>query len=629
MDFFESQDIARRNTRFLLFLFVLAVISLVLLTNGLLYLLLYFQTPTNMLGLPPSYTWEMFAVVSAGVVTIIGIASLIRLHILKKGGAVIAEMMDGELITEHGGDYQKRVLLNVVQEMAIASGTPVPPVYLIHENAINAFAAGYSPGDAVIGITRGALDSLNRDQLQGVIAHEFSHILNGDMRLNSRLMGVLFGILMLYLIGRTILSPGRGSSGSGRGNSHAAISALGAGLMIIGSVGQFFGNLIKAAVSRQREFLADASAVQFTRNPDGIAGALKRIGGYSGGSVLEHPESEELSHAFFSEGVSFTFSNIMATHPPLQERIKRIEPYWDGAFIEHQEIASESESAVMGFAAGAASSTGEAIDAEAVETAVDHVGNPQATELDRARQILAAIPDAITEAAGEPYSARALVYLLLLDNKAEVRDTQLKHLREAADLGVYDALQKLMAHPIQPAHRIPVLELAYPALRQLSYEQYRLFMTNVDTLIRADNKVGLSEWAVQKMVSKHLAEVFEGQHAEPTYSKLSMVRPHCAVLLSILSHADRKASIPADEAFKAGQAALEENVELLEKSELSFKKLNEALDTLANLHPLRKPKLIKACVKTITADGKVTQVEAELIRTIADTLDCPMPPLAA
>jgi len=225
---------------------------------------------------------------------------------------VIAELIDGELLVNAQGDLNKQKLLNVVEEMAIASGTPVPPVYLIGDPAINAFAAGYSPGDAVIGVTYGAMENLNRDQLQGVIAHEFSHILNGDMRLNIRLIGILYGILMLALLGRTILSGSRG-----RGRTSAGVLAFGAGLMVVGYLGQFFGDLIKAAVSRQREFLADASAVQFTRNREGIAGALKRIGGYKDGSILQHPESAQLSHTFFSEGVSFSFASLMATHPPL------------------------------------------------------------------------------------------------------------------------------------------------------------------------------------------------------------------------------------------------------------------------------------------------------------------------
>ncbi|MBT7369491.1 MAG: M48 family metalloprotease, partial [Gammaproteobacteria bacterium] len=174
MNFFESQDIARRNTKLLLFLFVMAVISLVLLTNLLVFAFINFQDSARMASGQYYYTWETFLAISAAVILLVILSSLFRLGSLRQGGSAVAEMMDGELLVDAGGDLNKRKLLNVVEEMAIASGTPVPPVYLIRDQAINAFAAGYSPGDAVIGITYGAMENLNRDELQGVIAHEFS-----------------------------------------------------------------------------------------------------------------------------------------------------------------------------------------------------------------------------------------------------------------------------------------------------------------------------------------------------------------------------------------------------------------------------------------------------------------------
>lgn len=625
MDFFESQDIARRNTRYLLFLFFLAVALLVALSNLLVFVFINFQNTATVATGAYYYTWEMFVGVSLAVVLLVLIASGIRLLVLKKGGSAIAEMLDGELLVDPGDDLNKRKLLNVVAEMAIASGTPVPPVYLINEHAINAFAAGYSPGDAVIGVTYGAIENLNRDELQGVVAHEFSHILNGDMRLNIRLMGILYGILMLALVGRMILSPGRAGAAASRSRSHAGVMALGAGLMAIGYIGQFFGNLIKAAVSRQREFLADASAVQFTRNPDGIAGALKRIGGYTDGSVLTHPESAEMSHTFFSEGVTFAFSGLMATHPPLEERIKRIEPRWDGQYLQTtstEPVQGEVPAGAMGFASG----TGVGIDAD---DAVAHVGNPDVTQLEAARNILGSIPAPFNEAAREPYSARALVYLLQLSRDNEVRETQLERLKEAADLGVYASLERLLEveDELTTTMRLPLLELAFPTLRQLSYEQYKLFSANLDVLIRADGRVGLSEWAVQKMIRKHLGEVFEGVRSSPKYNNLKPVKKHCEVLLSLLAYCDKQSKARPEDAFAAGQREIELDISLQPKSALNFKTLNQALDTLANLHPLRKPKLLKACIKTITADQVVSDIETELLRTIADTLECPLPPL--
>ena len=619
MDFFESQNRARRNTRFLLLLFILAVASLIILTNLLIFVFVNFQDSARIAMGQYYFSWEVFFAITCGVVVLITLASLFRLLSLRKGGAVIAELMDGELLVNAQGDLNKHKLLNVVEEMAIASGTPVPPVYLIRDPAINAFAAGYSPGDAVIGVTYGAMENLTRDQLQGVIAHEFSHILNGDMRLNIRLMGILYGILMLALVGRTILLGVRG-----RGRAGTSILVIGAGLMMVGYLGQFFGNLIKAAVSRQREFLADASAVQFTRNPKGIADALKRIGGYKTGSVLQHPESAEISHTFFSEGVSFSFASLMATHPPLPERIKRIEPLWNGGFLEstppEPATSAGSTQGVMGF------SSSVNIDADEV---LNHIGNPQQSQVDLARQIIAALPDDYTAAAREPYSARALVYLLMLNQSNEARTQQLSHLKASSDLGVYDALEELISHEhlLNPEMKLPLLEIALPTLRQLSYAQYKMFMANLDVLIRADGRVGLSEWAVLKMISKHLGEVFEAKHTRVRHNTLESVRSHCEVLLSLLAYCDKQSGVSPDVAFVAGKSELGLEVQLKDKKDLSFKKMNAALDALAELHPLRKPKLIKACIKTISADQVVSVIESELLRTIADTLECPMPPM--
>ena len=322
MNFFESQDRARKNTFQLILFFGMAVITLIIMVNVLVMLAFGFIDNTQIAGeqsLWQQMNWQTFSTISAAVVLVVVVGSLYKIMALSSGGKVVAEGLGGQLIAQNTSDLDQRKLLNVVEEMAIASGTPAPPVYLLaQEHGINAFAAGFSPKDAVIGVTQGAIEHLSRDQLQGVIALEFSHIFNGDMRLNIRLIGVLNGILILGIIGYYLLySTSLARRGRGNGKGAAGILALAIGLIVVGFAGTFFGGLIKAAVSRQREYLADASAVQFTRNPEGISGALQRIGGLQFGSVLENPGAAEISHAFFAQGVSGFMQGYQAHRPQL------------------------------------------------------------------------------------------------------------------------------------------------------------------------------------------------------------------------------------------------------------------------------------------------------------------------
>ncbi len=333
MNFFQAQDNARKKTWMLAMLFGAAVLTLLLLTNF--FVALAFGWAGMQTGMTFSQTIAQVPIdswiwISLGVLGVIGVASLYKFFSISGGGRTIAEALGGSLIHQNTRDPQQRQLLNVVEEMALAAGMPVPPVYLIPELSINAFAAGFNTDDAVIGINQGTLDQLSRDELQGVVAHEFSHILNGDTHINLRLIAILHGILFVGMIGYGLLRAG----GFSRRNGLPIVIA-GVGLLIIGYGGTFFGNLIKAAVSRQREFLADASAVQFTRHPEGIADALKKIGGFSMSSHMSNPAAEQASHMFFGAAAQKFSTSLMATHPPLEKRILAIEPGWNGTFLHN------------------------------------------------------------------------------------------------------------------------------------------------------------------------------------------------------------------------------------------------------------------------------------------------------
>ncbi len=640
MDFFQSQDNARKTTGRLVLLFALAVLSLIILTNLLVMFAFGYLQGNTLVNDPEalSFDWNTFLLIGAAVIVIVGAASLYKMASLGSGGEAVAEMLGGRLIVDSSGDLNKQKVLNVVEEMAIASGTPVPPVYLLEdEQGINAFAAGLTPADAVIGVTRGCIDNLSREQLQGVIAHEFSHILNGDMRMNIRLIGLLHGILIIGLIGYFILRSGAGYGGhrvrrSSKDSNGGGILVLGIGLVVIGYAGTFFGNLIKAAVSRQREFLADASAVQFTRNPHGIAGALKRIGGSALGSRIDNPSGSQVSHLFFGEGVRALF----ATHPPLEKRIRRIEPDWDGQFdsgpvAEEPEMEETVETSRPGPEAIAAAVITGSILADSMNMS-DRFGQVDAALLASLQDRLKTLPVPLQEAVHEPHGARGVIYLLLLsETDPVIRDQQLAFLKTASDDGVYQRLGQLIesVQEIRHGYRLILLDMCMPALRQLSQGQYQLFRDNVERLIKIDRKISLFEWSLQKILFHNLDSNFiKPRVAKARYASYRRLSDEINVLLSALIYAGKPNGITPDAVMALTRQALPDvPLQLLDRKQIGLDRLNAALDKLRQLKPLLKPQLLKACAVAITADQQYTPTEAEFFRAIADTLDCPMPPI--
>ena len=645
MNFFESQDRVRRNTTKLVFLFVLAVVTLIIMTNLLVMMTLgYFNSEQLRDGetLIQQMDWRTFVMVSVGVGIIVLGGSLYKIMALSAGGKAVAESLGGRLISPNTDDLKQRKLLNVIEEIAIASGTPAPPVYLLaEEEGINAFAAGFTPRDAVIGVTQGTIDHLSREQLQGVIAHEFSHIFNGDMRLNIRLMGILNGILVLGMIGYYLLYSAS-FSGHRRGSDKGGggILALAIGLMVIGFAGTFFGGLIKASVSRQREYLADATAVQFTRNPDGIAGALKRIGGLQQGSAVTNPGAPEISHAFFAQGISGFMQALSATHPPLEKRIRRIDPQWDGKFDHSDakdrprdgEAIGKPETMTREQIAGKAAAVAVGAAVVDVMNAIDQIGNPKQETINYARALISELPVVIKEAAREPYGARAVTYSLVLDRGQAVRDRQLKQLQEHADPDVYKLTLGLMAEMdgLDAKYRLPLIDIAVPALKQLSVSQYKSFKVNLLALIEMDYKIELLEWSLQKILFSHLdTQFFKLPHVKAIYSQPGQVKKEIALILSVMAYAGQQSQGDVEKAFESAVQVLGlSGLVPVAKNDISLSKLDRALGEVSKLKPLTKPRLLKACVASIVHDQLVSPVEVELLRAFSDVLDCPMPLVA-
>ena len=638
MNFFEVQDRARKNTFWLVLLFTLAVIGLVLLTNLFLLSIYAFIKTNHVVSslemLYYYYSWQEFALVSAGVCLFILGGSLYKSRLLSRGGPAVAEMLGGRLVPRASDDLRQRQLLNVVEEMAIAAGMPIPQVYLLQDDSINAFAAGLTPASAVIGVTRGAMMRLSRDELQGVIAHEFSHIANGDMRLNLRLVGVLHGILLIGLIGyflfRSLRFAGHSSSSKGIG-AFFVIATLGLGLIIVGYAGSFFGQWIKAVVSRQREYLADSSAVQFTRNNHGISGALKKIGGSGAvGSYLASASAAEYSHAYFANGVGSLLQALFATHPPLEKRIRKIEPEWDGQYLESAvpptAAAQSAETPKPDFTQAAVASAV----LTSAEQAISRVGSLNEENIEYAQQLLVALPRDLRQASQNVYSARAVIFSILTGLQKNPEEA-LATLAEPADRDMLDLTKQYLPqlNDLDDRLRFPLLELAVNALRELSPNQFMQFKTTVERLIVSDKSVNLSEWIVQRFVIQQLDEHFGlRKPAKPRHGGLDAVRREVEIILSLIACIEHKNPENAGRAFAlgAGHTGLGE-LDMLPMNTLKLAMLNEALDNLSQLKPLVKPRLLKACVAVILEDDQPTTRGIELVRTISSCLDCPMPPL--
>ncbi|HEV2454727.1 MAG TPA: M48 family metallopeptidase [Verrucomicrobiae bacterium] len=655
MDFFEQQAKAHHKTKWLVVYFVLAIAGMIA-TVYVAALLIFSGVQAHYSyrydqGQPQVSLWnaQIFFGVSFAIVAIVGIGSAYKTISLSAGGSAVSELMGGRLINSNTTNPDERKLLNVVEEMSIASGVPMPQVYVMdEENGINAFAAGHKPSDATITVTSGCIRLLTRDELQGVVGHEFSHILNGDMRLNLRLMGTIFGILCVAIIGRILLQTMRG--GGRRGQN--PLPLLGVVLLVVGYIGVFFGRLIQAAVSRQREFLADASSVQFTRNPAGITGALKKIGGLGEmGSRLDHAHAEELSHMFFGNGVSEPFIGLLETHPPLADRIRVFDPAFDGKFPEVRYDqgkerqpqppqqpprppripANDIFGTVLGGAILAGGSEPPVIRPHIV---LPTVGNPTPLHLQYAEQLRDSLPEAVRAAARDPMDATALVYAMLLSNDESQRAQQLAGIEQQAGAAIRDktvALYPDVSKAAAHAH-LPMVSLALGALKQLSREQYETFSRALDWLINSDGKVELFEFVLQKIVLRNLDPQFHGA-AKPIaqYYAVKPLAPDCSVVLSALANIGSNDAAGIEKAFDAGapylRAPEDSDLRLLPAAQCGIQQLDAALNRLVLAAPIIKKNVIEACVHVVGADGVIQEGEAELLRGICDTLDCPMPPV--
>jgi len=645
MDFFKAQDDARRNTKKLVLYYILAVIGLIISIYLAAYFLLmgggaYYGGETFPLWMPGLF-WTIL------IVTLVVIASGtgFRVMQLRGGGSSVAEMMGGRKLQPSTKDPKERRLMNIIEEMSIASGVPVPEVYVMdNETGINAFAAGYGPRDAAIGVTRGSLDHLDRDELQGVMAHEFSHIFNGDMRLNIRLIGILNGILVIHLLGMILMRSqmyariggvGRGGGSKGRGQSALAMMAFGLALTAIGYLGVIFGRMIQSAVSRQREYLADAAAVQYTRNPDGLAAALAKIQMLHEGSTIKDPHANEMSHLFFSSGQKTWMNNVMATHPPIDKRIEALNATHIYEVVKKrsqreqaQELADERREAEKQDSKKKKGFSPEVFSPEGLVAAA---GTISAIQLNSAQQLMQRLSDRILEAARHDTESQNLMYGLLLSTDRDIRHTQLDNLRSSITNENADNTHQLFRHIQElPSHfHIALVDIALPALRQMDKKQYKVFRNNIDMLIQADGRQAIFEFAIRQILFHSLDARFGRKKEEKMeYTKAQELIPEFSVLLSTLSYAS---SGPTEQSWDAAMHELSKHTEediplkLLQTSDCTISSLEKALDSLSKSSGQIHKLFLNMATQAVAADGKLNAREAGIIRAIAAAIDTPLP----
>ena len=634
MNFFEHQDRARKQSRRLILAFIAAVVAIVVAVDGILLAVATMSIgEPHVPGLPirERIAANQPLLIAGAAVTlgVIFLASLFKTLILRSGGGQVARQLGGTLVESGSRDAKRRRLRNVVEEIALASGVPVPEIYVLErESGINAFAAGYTPSDAAIAVTRGALDKLDRDELQGVIAHEFSHILNGDMRINIRLMGMLFGILLLALIGRRVLMHARFGRSDRNG---AAVMLVALGLMAVGYVGLFFGRWIKAGVSRQREYLADAAAVQFTRDPTGIGGALKKIAIYAEGSQLA-ADTEEIGHMLFGSGQRAT---IFSTHPPLHERIRRIDPAFRPEELQELAAGLRREQQAEQEAAARQRQADEHAGRPFFDASrlPEQIGSLRWEQLLWAAMAGAALADPLRRAARSPGWAPAVMLYTLLDSDEAIREDQLLVIARRLGIEQEAQVRTLLRDAGPPAaeQRLPLLELAFPALKRHPPDFISGVLDSARAMVDADDRIEVFEYLLVRSVTQHLWDAFNPERARISGNRSLRSRQKEALqVLAVIARHGHTDEATAALAFQASCAelGLETTAPMPDTAQWP-ELLDSALPRLNQLQPEAKAKLVRGLAAAVTHDGRAVPAELELLRVTCDLIHVPLPLLTA
>jgi Zn-dependent protease with chaperone function len=656
MDFFDQQDLARRKTGQLIFLFFLGVCATLVAVNIVCFVGFWvFYQPTevshsieqtqlpsifqNLLNgqsiqLTEKQSGFMFAwkawwgsnlnwQISLGVLGAVLIGTVFRYFELAGGGHKVAQWAGATLVDMSTRDPQKKQLINLCEEMAIAAGMSVPELYVMErEGGINAFVAGFNPDEAVLVVTKGALEHLSRDQLQGVIGHEYSHILNGDMRINVRLMSFLAGLVMIGQIGRFLIDSnviGHRSYRTSRNNGKAGIVLIGVGLVLaaVGYVGVLIGRMIKAAVSRQREFLADASSVQFTRNPDGLAGALYSIKEHQEGSQLGHRHAEDMSHFCFGETVAL--SDKLATHPPVTERIKRISPHFIAKERSRRRQEEPAEQSVQRTAPQAFET------AMAVASITAMVGQVTPDHVQYAQNLYQNIPEQLKNWVHQSAGAKAYLYCQIMLGSGDDQQAILNAIKQE-DGSCVEMLRGMWSYcqQLDQQLRLPILELVIPTLKRMSEPDRVIFMDRLERLVALDGRVDFIEWVTITMVKLRLKPK-DSQLNKKLSSKLTGYDESVCVVLAVFVSLNPDVT-KATELYQQIINQLGLNlVPVGTLKDVGYERLDQALRHLNSISFMWRKVILQACADIVQSDGRVEFLEYEALRVVADCMESPLP----
>jgi Zn-dependent protease with chaperone function/uncharacterized tellurite resistance protein B-like protein len=640
MDFFEQQDRARRRSRRLILLFLVAVAGIASGVTIVVALLVHALGSNSSSIAMPNAVWlstnrDLLLLCALGTITMIGVASWIRLIQLRQGGGAVASSLGGTIVLSEDPDPLRRRLYNVVEEIAIASSIPVPSVYVLEgESAINAFAAGHTTSDAAIAVTRGALEQLSRDELQGVIGHEFSHILNGDMNLNIRLMGFLFGILVVNLLGRAMTRTGgrrRLAVSTSRSRGSGIVALAGLALFVLGYIGVLIGRIIQAAVSRQREFLADASAVQFTRQATGLANALKKIGGLQDQSWLVSPRTEEVSHMLFASGRRLV-AGLFATHPPLKDRIRKLQPYVRVSSMTDTSETADTDFGRMDIAGAEHIAAVAGLAGMAESSVVARVGAPDEEDLVFASQLRAMLPDDLWKAAHSRDGALAVLLALVIDPDKSIRQHQRTIIVNRFGEAVANEVEELAisAGAIRPGIRLSVADIAFPVIRSMPRARREFVLDSIYQLIEVDGDIDAFEAALAGSLTARISDLDSVVRRGKT-SKRETTLAAVRVLAAMAIHG-HESRLDAETAFRAGIAVLEDSMAVPDATPLptnapAIEALVRSLRVLDRLAMSGKKHLIGALASAAASDGRINERELAILRGVCNALHCPIPPV--